>query len=120
MNGEGPVDLRRRTRRFAVRSIHLSKLIERSDEGSIIRRQFLRSATSVGAQYREACRARSDAEFISKLESSSQELDETQYWLELLIEAKLAEHDQLIDLLDEADQLIRIFTTIVKNRKAAQ
>jgi len=79
--------------------------------------QAFRSGTSVGAQYREACRARSDAEIISKLESTLQELDETSYWLELLIESELVSSRMLEPLLREADELTRMFVTSVKNIK---
>lgn len=112
-----PEDLRNRTKRFALAAIRLSPHVKRSEEGMIIRRQFLRSATSIGAQYREACRARSDAEFISKMESATQEIDETQYWLELLLEAELCGARAVEELQLEADAMIRIFTRIVLNRK---
>lgn len=114
---EGPEDLRARTRRFALSAINLSQTVARGEEGMILRRQFLRSATSIGAQYREAARARSDAEFVSKLESATQEIDETLYWLELLDEAHLCESKLLEPLLPEADELMRIFVTIVRKRK---
>ena len=110
-------DLGVRTRRFALQSIRLSKSIERSEEGSILRRQFLRSSTSIGAQYREARRARSDAEFISKMESASQEIDESLYWLELLDDANLAPKPNITPVYAEANELMAIFTTIVRNRK---
>ena len=83
----------------------------------IIRRQFLRSATSIGAQYREACRARSDAEFISKMESALQEIEETIYWLEILDESALSSSERTQPITNEAVELIRIFTTIVRKRK---
>ncbi len=80
-------------------------------------RQLLRSATSVGAHYREACRARSDAEFISKLEGGLQELDESAYWLEMLMESGIYDRPDAHQLREEADELIRIFVTIVRKRK---
>jgi four helix bundle protein len=73
----------------------------------------------VGAHYREASRARSDAEFISKLETGLQELEETRYWFELLRDAGIAEWDRLADLDKEADELTAILVTMVKKRKAA-
>src|SRR3954467_7174063 len=82
-------DLRRRTKQFALRIIRLYCAVRGDDAANVMGRQMLRSGTSVGAQYREACRAHSTAEFVSKIESASQELDETGYWLELLVESGL-------------------------------
>lgn len=79
--------------------------------------QAFRAGTSVGAQYREACRSRSDAEIISKLESTLQEVDETSYWLELLIESDIVTEKKMAGLVKEADELTRIFVTTVKNIK---
>jgi len=111
-------DLRVRTKRFAIRVIKLYGSLPKRTEAQVIGKQLLRSGTSVGANYREACRARSDAEFIAKLGIVLQELDETAYWLELLEEAEIIKPALLIDLHDETNQLIAIFTTISKNRKA--
>jgi four helix bundle protein len=80
-------------------------------------KQVLRSGTSVGANYREAFRARSDAEFLAKMGDSLRELDETAYWLELLVESGIVPSEKLADLQDETDQLIAIFTTIIKKKK---
>ncbi|HEY0049727.1 MAG TPA: four helix bundle protein [Pyrinomonadaceae bacterium] len=80
-------DLKTRTKSFALRIIKLYKALPNTVEAQIIGKQILRSGTSAGAQYREGTRARSNAEFISKIESALQELEETAYWLELLIEA---------------------------------
>jgi four helix bundle protein len=91
--------------------------LPKTSEAQVIGKQLLRSGTSSGAQYREACRARSNAEFISKMESGLQELDETSYWLELLIEGAIVQPNLLAPLLDEANQLIAIFVTCVKNAK---
>jgi four helix bundle protein len=81
-------DLKTRTKQFALRIIRLYKALPNTVEAQVIGKQVLRSGTSVGAQYREATRARSDAEFISKIESGLQELEETIYWLELLVESQ--------------------------------
>ncbi len=112
-----PLDLRVRTKQFALRIIRAYAALPKSTEAQIIGRQFLRSGTSIGAHYREASRARSDAEFISKLEVGLQELDETTYWLELAIDADLVKATKLNALLAEADELIAIFVTMVKNVK---
>ena len=112
-----PEDLRSRTKRYALAIISLYSRQDRCREAQVIAGQFLRSGTSVGAHYRESCRARSDAEFISKLEVALQELDETEYWLELLIESGLCAQPEVTDLLRETRELIAILVTIVKKRK---
>ena len=81
---EGIENLRHRTKRYALAIMDLSLIIPNNPRCWVISKQILRSGTSVGAQYREACRAKSNPDFISKLEGSLQELDETHYWLELL------------------------------------
>ena len=83
----------------------------------MIGKQVLRSGTSVGAQYREACRAKSPADFINKMEGGLQELDETGYWLELLIDGKIISNDKLADLQKETDELTAIFVASVKTAK---
>jgi four helix bundle protein len=110
-------DLRKRTKGFALRIIRLYSALSKSTEAQVIGKQLLRSGTSVGAHYREACRARSNAEFISKLETGLMELDETLYWLELLVEGGIVKSKLLEGLTDEADQLIAIIVTCVKNAK---
>ena len=110
-------DLKERTRRFALRIIRLYTSLPRTTEAQVIGKQVLRSGTSVGAHYREAQRAKSDADFISKIEGGLQELDETAYWLELLVEASIVPADKLPPLLAETDELIAIFVTIVTKVK---
>ena len=84
-----PTDLKNRTKTYALRMIKLYQTLPKSGEAQVIGKQILRSGTSVGAQYREAYRAKSPADFINKMEGSLQELDETGYWLELLQTARL-------------------------------
>lgn len=113
-----PFDLRIRTKGFALRIITLCRSLPKDIEAQIIGRQVLRSGTSVGAQYREGHRARSTAEFISKLESAAQELDETMYWFELLVESGIIPEAKLAALQDEADQLMAILVTSIKRAKS--
>ena len=113
-----PSDLRTRTRQFATTVVRCFVSLPRSDEARILGRQLLRSGTSVGAHYREASRARSNAEFISKLEVGLQELDESAYWMELLVDCNLANTASLQPLIQETHELLAIFTSIVKARKA--
>lgn len=77
----------------------------------------MRSATSVGAHYREGYRSRSTAEFVSKLEGGLQELEETLYWLELIVEADIFSEERMKEILQEANELTAILTTCVKNAK---
>jgi four helix bundle protein len=83
----------------------------------VLGKQVLRSGTSVGANYREASRGRSKAEFISKIGGCLKEIEETEYWLELLVDSGSVSDAKMADLLDETRQLIAIFTTIDKNTK---
>jgi four helix bundle protein len=110
-------DLKLRTKQFAVRIIKLSSSLARTGPADVIGRQLVRSGTSVGAQYREAHRARSTAEFISKLECVIQELDESVYWLELLEEANLMPAKRLFLLRAEANELMAIFVASVRTAK---
>jgi four helix bundle protein len=110
--------LRRRTKDFARQVIRLFSKMDRRDEAvRILARQMIRSGTSVGANYREASRARSDAEFIAKIELCTQEADETQYWLELLEEECGIEKSLIDPIWEEADELISIFVTMAVNTK---
>ena len=93
-----PTDLKARTKAYALRIIKLYQALPKSGEAQVIGKQILRSGTSVGAQYREACRAKSPADFINKMEGGLQELDETGYWLELLADSKIVPTDRLLDL----------------------
>lgn len=87
-------------------------------EAQIMGKQILRSGTSVGAQYREATRTRSNAEFVSKIESSLQELEETIYWLELLVESQTFKAEKINNLQKEADELAAILVASVKTVKS--
>ncbi len=111
-------NLRMRTKKFAGQLVRFFVSLDKSrEEIRIIARQMIRSGTSVGANYREASRARSDAEFIAKIELCAQEADETQYWLELLQDDCGISTPLLQPIWKEADELIRIFVTMAKNTK---
>mgnify|MGYP001802560567 CR=1 FL=1 len=110
-------DLRQRTKDFALRIIKLYTALPKSTEAQVLGKQILRSGTSVGAHYREATRARSTAEFISKIEGGLQELEETVYWLELLIESNIFTQQRMENLLEEAEELTAILVTMVKTAK---
>jgi four helix bundle protein len=110
-------DLRPRTKAFALRIIKLYTSLPKSTEAQVIGKQVLRSGTSVGAQFRESQRAKSDADFINKLEGALQELDETGYWLELLVESGIVLAEKLAALQKETDELTAILVTIVTKVK---
>ena len=112
--------LRERTMTFGLTVIEMQRKLKQTDEGRVIARQLLRSGTSVGAQYREACRARSVAEFISKCESVLQELDESTYWLEMILRAGLIHKDTVGPVYSEADQLTAMLVSSVKTAKAGR
>jgi four helix bundle protein len=104
-------ELLRRTKAFALRSLRLVDHLPRTASGRAIGNQFVRSATSVGANYRAACRARSRAEFAARLGIVAEEADESVYWLELISEGKLLPSQKIGDLLTEANELTAIFTS---------
>ena len=110
-------DLKPRTKAFALRIIRMYAALPKSTVAQVLGKQVLRSGTSVGANYREAYRARSRAEFIAKMGDSLKELDETMYWLELLIEADIISAHKLSDLADETSQLTAIFVSIINTTK---
>lgn len=110
-------DLKERTQAYALRIIRMYGELPKSAVAQVIGRQVLNSGTSVGANYREANRGRSKAEFISKMGDCLKELDETEYWLELLVKASVVSEKRMADLLDETRQLIAIFVTIINKAK---
>jgi len=114
---EEPANLRERTKQYAMRIVRLYMALPKSNPAQILGKQLLRSGTSTGAHYREACRAKSDADFISKLEGALQELDETGYWLELLGESPVIKAARLQPLVDETEELISILVVMTKKVK---
>jgi four helix bundle protein len=110
-------DLSDRTKKFALKIIKLVSSLPRSREADLIGRQLLKAGTSVGANYREAKRSRSKAEFVSKIGIVEQEADESLYWLELLEYLEIADKGILGDLLKESNELVAIFTSIGKSSK---
>ncbi len=111
-------DLRKRLKEYALRIIRLYEALPKHGAVHVISHQLLRSGTSPGAHYREACRAKSDADFISKIEGALQELDESDYWLELLIDGGYVTENKLKPLCVETQELISIFVKMVINTKA--
>ena len=109
--------MRKRLKDYALRIIRLYESLPKYGAVHVISHQLLRSGTSPGAQYREACRAKSNADFISKVEGCLQELDESSYWMELLIEGGYVAENKLKPLYEETNELIAIFVSIVLKAK---
>ena len=109
-------DLEQRTKQFSLAVIRFTSRLPRTRAADVLARQLLRSATSIGANYREANRAVSRADFANKLGTVQKEASETQYWLELLIESGIAK-DAAVPLHKEASELLAIFTSIGKKLK---
>ena len=112
-----PQDLRTRTKKYALLVLRLFVSLPKTTEAQILGKQLLRSGTSVGAHYREANRAKSNADFISKIEGGLQELDEADYWLELLAEGNIITPEAVRELRSETNELIAIFVTLAKKAK---
>ena len=110
-------ELKQRTKQFALRAIRLVEALPRSKTADVIGKQLLRSATSVGANSRAACRGRSKAEFIAKIGIVEEESDESLFWLELIVEAGLLPHARVSDLMQEADELTAIFVATGRSAK---
>ena len=108
-------DLERRTRKFAVQIIRLSMKLPKTPEGMVIRNQLTKSGSSIGANYREANRSRSKADFRNKIKICESEASETQYWLEVIVEAKWLSRDEIKPEYNECSELLALFTAIGKS-----
>lgn len=120
MNGEkkdNSRNLKARTKAFALRIIRLYCSLPKTTESQVLGKQVLKSGTSAGAHYREAVRARSGAEFVSKIEGGLQELEETAYWLDLLVESGIVTRKKMGELIKETDELTAMFTASAKTAK---
>lgn len=109
--------LRSRSKAFALRILRLFRNLPKSPEAQILDRQLLRSGTSAAANYRATCRARSRAEFVAKLGIVVEEMDETVFWLELLVDGKIVPEKRLKALLQEANELTSIFAASRRTAK---
>lgn len=114
-NKEFANELEDRTRKFAVSIIKLSASLPKTPEGLVIRNQITKSGTSVGANYREANRARSKADFKSKIKICEAEVSETQYWLEIIIEVGFLPKERIVAKYKECSELLAIFSSIGKH-----
>jgi four helix bundle protein len=110
-------DLKRRTKAFALRVLRVVESLPPNWRAETIGRQLLRSATSVGANYRAACRARTRAEFVAKMGIVEEEADESAYWMEILQESGLLRGDRLDDVRAEANELVAITVASIKTAR---
>ncbi len=109
-------ELEKRTRKFSVMIIRLSSSLPNTTECKVVRNQITKSGTSVGANYREANRSRSKADFRNKIKICESEASETQYWLEVIVEAGWLTYEQIKGEYQECSELLAIFTAIGKNK----
>jgi four helix bundle protein len=115
MNSE---EMKKRTKEFAKRVIKLGRQLPETQEGRLIGGQLFRSGTSVGSNYRAACRGRSKADFISKLGIVLEEADESLYWMEILVETNIMKSELLLPLMGEANELISMFVSSLNTAKS--
>ena len=109
-----------RTKQYGLRIIRLVEALPDTRSASVIGRQLLRAGTSVGANYRAACRGRSTADTLSKLAIIEEEADETLYWMEMLVEADIVAEDRLRDLMNEGDELVAMTVAFIKTLRDQQ
>lgn len=108
-------EFKKRTKDFTLRNIKVFQSLPKTDEAKIIGKQLLRSASSVGANYRAVCRARSQAEFYSKLSITIEEADESLFWLEILVESQIVTENKLTELMKEAEEIVKVLSKARKN-----
>ena len=114
---ENPRDLKLRTKQFALRVIKLVETLPRTRTARVFGDQLLRSSTSVPANYRAACRSRSNADFIAKIGIVEEETDESVFWIEMLVDTKLVKRSRVENLLDEGNQLTAIWVTSINTAR---
>ena len=112
-----PEEMKQRTKRFALRVIRVVVALPRSNVTDVIGRQLLRAGTSVGANYRAACRSRSDGDFLARMGIVEEEADEALYWMEMLVETSLVNADRLADLRREGEEILAIVVASLKTVK---
>jgi four helix bundle protein len=111
------LDLRERTKAFALRTIKLVMALPNNRAGDVLGRQVLKSGTSIGSNWREACRASCKRHFVTTSEICLREADETLYWLELLSESNIVKPSPMVAMMDECNQLVSIFVATINRAK---
>ncbi|MDW8325626.1 MAG: four helix bundle protein [Anaerolineales bacterium] len=112
-----PEELKQRTKAFGLRCIKVVEALPKPRTGDMLARQLVRSGTSVGANYRSACRGRSGKDFVSKVDVAIEEVDESLYWLELIVDAGLMPQKRLASLMKEGDEIVAILTATSRTAK---
>ncbi|MGA7732671.1 MAG: four helix bundle protein [Chloroflexia bacterium] len=112
-------DLRQRTKAYALRVVNLVQSLPRDLTTDVLARQLLRCGTSVGANYRSACRAKSQADFIAKMSIVEEEADESVFWLELLVESGVLSQSRLADLIQEGNELVAIAVSSIRTARSS-
>ena len=112
-----PEEFKSRTKTFALRIVRLVERLPNTRTSDVIGKQFLRAGTSVGANYRAACRARSVADFVAKMRLVEEECDESIYWIELLVESKQINRSLVEDLLSEANEILSMVVASIKTAR---
>jgi four helix bundle protein len=110
-------ELKQRTKQFALRVVRLVEALPRGQTADVLGRQLLRSGTSVGANYRAACRAKSTADFVAKMGIVEEEFDESVYWMELLVEAGIVKVERLESLMKEGNEILAITVASINTAK---
>ena len=110
-------EMKARTKSFALRIIKLVEALPSNRTADVIGKQLVRSGTSVGANYRAACRAKSNADFMAKMGTVEEEADESAFWLEVIVESGLMNEELVKDLLDEADQIVAIMVSSINTAR---
>jgi four helix bundle protein len=113
-------EFKRRTKSLSLRFIRLIEALPKTHTAEVIGRQLLRCGTSIGANYRAACRAKSSRDMIAKLKIVEEEADESLYWMELLIEAELVAPQRLQDLMNETEQILAMTVTSIKTLRSSR
>ena len=111
------IELKKRLQTFALRIIKLTESLPNNITGETLGNQIIRSGTSPGANYRSACLGKSDKDFLNKLKMVEEELDETLYWLELIIQSELIKENLLKDLINENNELLKIIVSSITTMK---
>ena len=110
-------EMKARTKSFALRIIKLVEALPSNRTADVVGKQLVRSGTSVGANYRAACRAKSNADFMAKMGTVEEEADESAFWLEVIVESGLMKEELVKDLLDEADQIVAIMVSSINTAR---
>ncbi|MGA0560618.1 four helix bundle protein [Larkinella sp. VNQ87] len=108
-------EFKKRTKQYVLRSVRVFQALPTTDEAKIIGKQFLRAASSTGANYRAACRARSKAEFYAKLSITIEEADESLFWMEVLTETGIMTYQRMESLMQEATEIVKVLSKARKN-----